>query len=65
MGMVAMARLTYLGDGNLVEYCTVAEVLYVLNWYANLDRLWGSDILKVFPYEGGVVEPWSFDHKKW
>ena len=43
----------------------MAEVLYVLNWYVKLDFLWGSDILKVFPYEGGVEEPWSFDHKKW
>ena len=40
---------TYLGDENLAKYCTMIEVLYVLNWYANLDRLWGSDILKVFP----------------
>ena len=42
----------------------MTEVLYVSNWYVKLDFLWGSDILKVFPYEGGVEEPWSFDHKK-
>ena len=35
----------------------LAEVLYVSNWYARLDLLWGSDILKIFPYEGGVEEP--------
>ena len=38
----------------------MTEVLYVSNWYVNPGRVWGSNILKVFPYEGGVVEPWSF-----
>ena len=53
------------GDANLSKYCTLSEVLQVSIWYVSLGHLWGSDILKVFPYEGGVVEPWSFDHKKW
>ena len=43
----------------------MTEVLYVSNWYVNPGHVWGSNILKVFPYEGGVVEPWSFDHEKW
>ena len=67
--MAMLGRLNNQGDKNLSKYMyrtlTSTEVLYVSNWYVNLDHLWGSDILKVFPYEGGVVEPWSFDHKKW
>jgi len=62
--MAMLVRLNQ-GDGNLSKYCTLTEVLYVSNWYVSLDHLWGSDILKVIPYEGRVVEPWSFDHKKW
>ena len=35
----------------------MTEVLYVSNWYVSLGHVWGSTILKVFPYEGG--ELWS------
>ena len=51
------------GDENLSKYCMLTEVLYVSNWYVSLGLVWGSNILKVFPYEGGVVEHWSFAHK--
>ena len=36
------------------------EVLYVLEWYSGPS----AEILKAFPYEGGVVDRWSCDHKK-
>ena len=62
--MAMLGRLNQ-GDENQSKYCTLTEVLYVSNWYVSLGHVWGSNILKVFPYEGGVVEPWSFDHKKW
>ena len=35
----------------------MTEALYVSNWYVSLGHVWGSNILKVFPYEGG--ELWS------
>ena len=31
----------------------MTEVLHVSNWYVSLGHVWGSNILKVFPYEGG------------
>ena len=62
--MAMLGRLNQ-GDENLSKYCTLIEVLYVSNWYVSLGRVWGSNILKVFPYEGGVVERWPLDHKKW
>ena len=40
----------------------MTEVLYVSNWYVSLGHVWGSNILKAIPYEGGVVEPWSSDY---
>ena len=62
--MTMLGRLNQ-GDENPSKYGTLTEVLCVSNWYVSLGRLWGSDIFKVFPYDGEVVEPWSFDHKKW
>ena len=40
------------------------EVLYVSEWYSSPSAPQGRNILKVFPYEGGVVDRWSCDHKK-
>ena len=34
----------------------MTEVLYVSDWYVSLGHVWGSNILKVFPYER---ELWS------
>ena len=62
--MTMLGRLNQ-GDEDLSKYCTLTEVLYVSNWYVSLGHVWGSNILKVFPYKGGAVEPWPFDHKKW
>ena len=64
--MAMLGRLNQ-GDQNLSKYCTLTKVLvlYVSNWYVSLGHIWVSNILKAFPYEGGVAEPWSFDHKKW
>ena len=42
--------------GNLFARETLPKVLYVSNWYVSLGHVWGSNILKVFPYEGGVVD---------
>ena len=53
--MAMLGRLNQ-GDENLSKYCTLTEVLYVSSWYVSLGHIWGSNILKVFPYEGGL---WS------
>ena len=45
------------------DICTkrhLHEVLYVFEWYSGPS----AEILKAFPYEGGVVDRWSCDHKK-
>ena len=63
-----MARLTFtylrLKSGQVL-YVGWSTARFELVLYVDLGRLWGSDIFKVFPYEGEVVEPWSSDHKKW
>ena len=61
--MAMLGRLNQ-GDENQSKYCTLTEVLYVSKWYLSPGAPQGPNILNVFPYEGGVVDPWSCDHKK-